>query len=588
MRSWIQKFAYLLNRREKRMAVLLFIAMVFGALLEVAGVGAIPAFVALLSGPDRILRYGAVRHAFAAVGATEPAQRVLCAAVALAVLFAIKNGFMAIMAYAQGRYIYNRQVALGTRLFRAYLHAPYVFHLQRNSAQLLHNVENEVARIAGEVYLSALRIATEIMVLIAILGLLIAIEPVISIGMVLLLALSSAGFLSLIRRRITKFGTEEHHWRTKMIQAVHQGLGGFKDVKVLGREDYFLHSFARNAAEFTRAGAYKATVFELPRLILEVIAVIAMLGVAAIFIHQRRPMEAIVPVLTLLALAAVRLLPSANRVVNSVVMLRWGRPALDLVYTDLQALDRELARQKTATNALPVVFGNAIEFRHVRLRYPGASTESLKDVSFAIPRGSAVAFVGPSGSGKTTCADILLGLLEPTAGQVCVDGRDIRENLAGWQRLIGYIPQHIYLTDDSVRRNVAFGLADEEIDEAKVWAAIDAAQLRELIESLPLGLDTPVGERGVRLSGGQRQRIGIARALYPDPAVLVMDEATSALDNRTESLVMETLERLRGTRTIVAIAHRHTTVKRFDTVLLVRDGVLAAQGGYHEVLATSA
>lgn len=587
MRSLFGKISYLLTAREKRMAAVLLVAMLVGALLEVAGVGAIPAFVALLSGPDRILRFSIVQHAFAAVGASTPQQHILWAAGALAVLFAIKNTFLAMMAYAQARYIYNRQVALGIRLFRAYLYSPYTFHLQRNSAQLLHNAENEVVRVVNDVYLSAFRIATEVLVLVAILALLIAIEPVMSLGMVLLLGGSSIAFLGAIRRRISKFSAEEHGYRTQMIQAVHQGLGGVKDVKVLGREEYFLKYFSESASEYTRAGGFKATVFELPRLFLEVIAVLAMLGLAAIFIYQGRAMQAMVPVLTLLALAAVRLLPSANRLVNSVVAFRWGKPALEVVYADLHALEAEFA-QRTASTAAALTFNSSIEFDQVRFRYPAAPAESLNEVSFTIRRGSAVAFVGPSGSGKTTCADLLLGLLEPTHGVVRVDGRDIRENLASWQRLIGYIPQHIYLTDDSIRRNVAFGIADSDIDDLKVWRAIDAAQLRDLVEELPKGLDTPVGERGVRLSGGQRQRIGIARALYHDPAVLVMDEATSALDNRTEALVMETLERLRGERTIVAIAHRHTTVKRFDRVLLIREGRLAAQGAYQEVLAPTA
>lgn len=584
MRSFLQKVSYLLSPREKRMGMLLLGAMVVGAVLEVAGVGAIPAFVALLSSPERILRFAAVRRTFAAVGASSPQQQILWAAAALAVLFTIKNAFLSLMAYAQARYIYSRQVALGNRLFRAYLRSPYAFHLQRNSAQLLHNLENEAVRVANDVYLSVLRMITEVLVLLAILILLIVIEPLMSIGMVLLLGSSSLAFLGAIRRRIGKYSGEEHTWRTEMIRAVHQSLGGLKDVKVLGREDYFLRSFDENAVKYTRAGAFKTTIYELPRQFLEVIAVFAMLAVAAVFIYQQRPMTTIVPVLTLLALAAVRLLPSTNRLVNSGVSFRWGIPALRIIYADLKELEGEQGR-KSLSNVAPLTFHHSIEFERVRFRYPEAASDALKSISFSIPRGAAVALVGPSGSGKTTCADLLLGLLEPTCGNISVDGRDIRENLASWQRLIGYIPQHIYLVDDSIRRNVAFGIADGEIDDARVWRAIDASQLRDLVEALPAGLDTPVGERGVRLSGGQRQRIGIARALYHDPPVLVMDEATSALDNGTESLIMETLEQLRGTRTMVAIAHRHTTVERFDTVLLIRDGLLVAQGAYQEILA---
>jgi ATP-binding cassette subfamily C protein len=353
--------------------------------------------------------------------------------------------------------------------------------------------------------------------------------------------------------------------------------------------NHTLAAFSDFATQYSRSGVYKLTIGELPRLFLVTIAVLALLGAAAVLVLQRRPMQEIVPTLTLLALASVRMMPSANRIVNSAVYVRWGVPALDAVYADLKELEQLTAndrREKVACNPHP--FEEAIEFECVTYRYPGAASDALRCLSFRIPKGSAVAFVGASGAGKSTAADVLLGLLEPQSGRVLVDGEDIQRSLSGWQRQIGYIPQQIFLTDDTIRRNVAFGIPDEEIDEERVRGALESAQLLKFVESLPAGLNTSVGERGVRLSGGQLQRIGIARALYHDPEVLVMDEATSALDYKTESLIIEMIENLRDSRTIVVIAHRHSTIQYFDTVLKLHDGQLVAQGSYSEVVAASA
>ena len=581
----LRRVAVLLNARERRGALALLGLMLIGALLEVAGVAAIPAFVGLLSSPERVLRYSAVRGAFGLVAADTPEKRVLWAAIALAVLYIVKNSFLAWFAYVQSRYIFHRQVGMAKRLFDTYLRSPYTFHLQRNTAQLLHNINNDVISVVNDVFLSILRIAIETMVLIAVLILLVSVEPWISLAMMALLGGSSVLFLRGVRRKMSRYATEEHEHRSRMIQWVNQGLGGLKEVKVLRRESYFLRAFSYSADLYTRAGAFRAAIYELPRLFLETIAVLTMLGVAALFIWERRSMQAIVPTLTLLALAAARLMPSANRLVGAFIAVRWGRPALTAVHADLiGATELEDKAQQLES---PKRLSEAIEFRNVCYCYPAAHAPTLNGVNLLIPRGSAVAFVGSSGAGKTTAVDVLLGLLEPTSGQVLVDGRDIRQDLSAWQRQIGYIPQQIYLSDDTVRRNVAFGVPDEQIDEARVWAALESAQLHEYILSLPDALNASVGERGVRLSGGQRQRIGIARALYHDPTVLVMDEATSALDHRTESLVMETIERLRIGRTIIAIAHRQTTVERFDTVLVVENGAITAKQRHSGVLSAT-
>jgi ATP-binding cassette, subfamily B, bacterial PglK len=313
----------------------------------------------------------------------------------------------------------------------------------------------------------------------------------------------------------------------------------------------------------------------------ETIAVAAMLGIAAFFTLKGRPTAEVVTTLALLGFAAIRFVPSANRLVSATLGLRWGTSAINAVYNDLVALESTVSKPPEPQ---PVErFSDAIELRDVGYLYTGAASRSLNGVSLSIPRGSAVGFVGPSGAGKTTLIDVILGLLTPSEGKVLVDGVDLQEQISNWQRQIGYVPQTIYLADDSIRKNVAFGVSEAEIDDARVWQAIEAAQLSDMIQKLPDGLTTLVGERGVRLSGGQRQRIGIARALYHDPSVLVLDEATSSVDTETEQSIVDALERLRGDRTILVIAHRLTTVQNCDQLFFLRDGKLEANGTYEEL-----
>ena len=585
----VKKLWVLLDRRQRRNSLLLLGLMIAGALLEVIAVGAVPAFVALLSGPERVLRYAAVSRLFAKVGADRPDTRILFAAAAVAAFFVLKNLYQSVFTYLQARFIFNRQIDLAKRLYAAYMNSPYTFHLQRNTADLIHNINVEVMRIISDILIPGLRIVMETLVLLAVLGLLLAVEPGITLLMFAVLAATSVSFFRAVRRKVDRFGRDEHECRKRMIQTANEGFGGVKDLKVLGRIGHSLAEFARFATGYSRSGVYKNTVSELPRLFLETIAILALLGAAALLVLQHRPMQEIVPTLTLLALASVRMMPSVNRIVNAAVYVKWGIPAVDAVYRDLTELEpRAIQKVREAVSTQRQAFNEAIEFKNVTYRYPGATSDALRNVSFRIPKGRAVAFVGASGAGKTSAADVLLGLLEPQSGEVLVDGEDIRRNLSAWQRQIGYIPQHIFLTDDSVRRNVAFGIPDEDIDDEQVRAALESAQLLEFVEGLPAGLDTSVGERGVRLSGGQRQRIGIARALYHDPEVLVMDEATSALDYKTESLIIEMIERLRDRRTIVVIAHRHSTIQYFDTVLKLHEGLLVAQGSYSDVVVATA
>jgi len=362
-----------------------------------------------------------------------------------------------------------------------------------------------------------------------------------------------------------------------MVQAVHESLSSVKVTKVLGREDYFLNVFNAHATGYVEANRFRQIATETPRLILEVTAIAGLLGVAAVLTFLGKPAITITVTLALLSIALVRTIPSVNRITSALAMLRFGDYALETISKDLQELEVEDATTRRHGNAA-LLLHDSIQFENVHYQYPGAAKPSLSDISLRIQRGTSVAIIGPTGAGKTTLVDLLLGLLEPTDGRILIDDNDLRTDIRSWQRSVGYVPQDIYLIDDTIRRNIALGIGEEAIDSAAIDRAVAAAQLNAFIHSLPAGLETVVGERGVRLSGGQRQRIGIARALYHDPTVLIFDEATSSLDTDTEELVIEAVDSLRGNRTIIVIAHRLSTIRNCDHAFVLRDGALFASG----------
>ena len=583
----LRKLRYLLSSREKWQAIGLFVLMLGGVGLEMLGVGVIPAFVAVLDNPDRLLQYDLARQAYDAVGITSHQEFILWCAGGLAVIYLVKNGYLALMVYLRTRYVQRRKVSIGNRLFGAYLRSPYTFHLQRNTADLLRNANNEATKAIDAALMPALRLTMEGLVLVGIFGLLLWAEPIVSLVASVMLGGVCGGFYYLIQHQLSERGKERQHYRGKVIQSINEGLGGIKTTKLLGREAHFQQSFFHNASRLADASIFKTVTGALPRLIIETAAVFGLVIVAVIFIAQGRPLAGIMPTLTLFAAASVRLIPSFNRITMALSQIRYGHHAVDVIYDDLCSLEAQVSTNgRAGTSAIQL--RSAIAMRDVHYRYPGADDDALKGLTLEIPRGSAAAFVGPSGAGKTTAVNAILGLLTPTGGAVCVDEADISKNLTGWQRQIGYIPQDIFLSDATIRENVAFGLGDDQIDEEAVEQAVESAQLGRLLGRLPDGLDTMVGERGVRLSGGQRQRIGIARALYHNPQVLVMDEATSDLDNETERYIMEAVERLRGDRTLIIIAHRLSTVKSCDRLFFLKEGRLDAVGTYDELFRESA
>jgi ATP-binding cassette subfamily C protein len=589
MRDVLRKLRYLLSAQEQRTSLILFVLLALGAVLEMVSLSAIPAFVALLSDPSRLITRLPAPIARAIHPKVSDATLVLYGAVGLLMISVVKNALIALVTHRQNRFISDRQISLAHRLFGAYLTARYPFHLNRNTAELLRNANDAASNVVNCSILPLFHLCLDGLTIVVLMGLLVAREPLTSVVALSLLGGSTYVFIRAIRGRMSAYGDEMYERRIDVIRTVNEGLGGIKITKVFGREGYFADEFKRHMTRYSRAMLRRATAADLPRLYLETVAVLGLLAVATLLLLQGRPPAELLPVLTLFGVAVVRMVPSFNRATGAVTALRFGQQDLNAVYEDLRQLEAAPQHRPKHIGESPrLSFSRLIEFEGVGFQYPGTRAPALRNVSLRIQRGTAIGFVGPTGSGKTTLVDVILGLLRPTEGRVLVDGVDVHADIRAWQDRIGYVPQDTYLTDDTIRRNIAFGVPGESVDEGAVQRAVEAAQLAEFVATLPDGLEARVGERGVRLSGGQRQRIGIARALYNDPEVLVMDEATSSLDGQTERYVMEAVESLRLSRTIILVAHRMSTVQKCDMLVLLGDGSISAVGTFDELLEQSA
>ncbi|URR35325.1 ABC transporter ATP-binding protein/permease [Thermosynechococcus sp. HN-54] len=558
------------------------VLMLIGSIWEALGVGLVLPFIAIIEKPSRLNDLLFWRHSAVPLTPQEEYQWLLILSISFAVLFICKNLFIAGSNYLQLKFLNEKQRKFSVMLLRSYLFKPYTFHLQNNTAKLIQNANGETTNIFNNYLLPLLIIISESMIVFAIFTVIILSNPFVSIIVITVLGVLSFLFFRFFREKLKQVGAQRVHYAQKVVQSINQGLGGIKEVKVLGREQVFLDVYEQNLIEDRRANFFLNFINQLPRSYFETLAVIAIILIIILTLIQRGSMTQVLPLISLFAAAAFRLLPSATRLMVSLNSVIFYSASVDIIYDDILE-----ARSLEIHKAEPVAikpFRDRLELIDVHYTYPNAARPALQGVSLTIKQGEMVGFVGSSGAGKTTIVDLILGLLEPSQGDIRVDGESIYQNLPQWQRQIGYIPQTIYLSDDTLRRNIAFGLADEAIDETAVWAAVEAAQLATFVRSLPDGLDTVVGERGVRLSGGQRQRIGIARALYHNPSVLIMDEATAALDNQTEAGVMDAIQALSGEKTIIMIAHRLSTVMECDRLYLMANGQVAAVGNYQELL----
>ena len=564
----------MLKKSERRGLGMIFALMLVGAVLEMFSLGLVVPIVGLLVNPDYIDRVPFVSSLFGELTTT---QYVLGAMGLLVGVYILKTIFLIWKTWVQRGFSNAVTVRIAQDLYENYLRQPYAFHLARNSAIMIRNSQQSASLMSGVID-PLLLIASEFLVSGGLLVLMLLLEPVGSLSAIVVFGSFSVIFRRFTSRRIANWGEAQNFHDGMIIQHLQQGFGGVKDVKILGLEDYFIAGYNRDLAGNAYIQRRFAVAITLPRFSMELLTIVCLGLLVSVMVLSDKALSDILPVLSLFGAAAFRLIPTLSQVINSFMSINVNRPILNNLYTDLSL---KICATKTDQKSRKLL--NQIDVEGLSFSYARTTRDALNNVSISIRRGEAVGLIGSSGSGKSTLVDILLGLLEPTSGQVRVDGNDIHQNLRGWQDQIGYVPQSIFLTDDTLRRNVAFGLPKDKIDDDAVRSAIRAAQLEEFVASLPEGMETVVGERGVRLSGGQRQRIGIARALYNNPDVLVLDEATSSLDTETEHGVMQAVQALQGEKTVIIVAHRLSTVEYCDRLYRLENAHIVDEGTFSEV-----
>ncbi len=575
---------YILTRREKIEGGFLLCAMALGALFEAVSVGLVIPFIAVLKEPELLFRVKRLQPMLAMIHVHEARDLFFVLGPALIVLFAIKSGYLIFLYNWLFRYAFRMHVRLARQLLAGYLSAPYTFHLRRNSAEMVRITTRSVEDFTNGFIVNMLVVLGETLVLGALVILLMVFEPMATLGAMIVLAVPTALIYRLTQRKLGESGRHAEVSLASMIQWTEQAINGVKETLITGRRAFFIEKHNYYVSHFTdtvRALMYLSSV---PRFVIDTLAVSALVASAAILLASGRDLQAILPLLGMFALAAIRLIPSTSRIATSLAQLRYRYASTEVIHRELSAIEQYPKETQANASDEQMPLKQALVLDHLSYHYPGSEHLAVDDVSLEIPKGHWVALVGPSGAGKTTLGDLILGLFVPSGGRIKVDGRDMRENLAGWQRNIGYIPQAVYLIDDNIRRNVGFGVPDDEIDDERIWQALRAAQVDRLVRSLPGELDARVGEQGDRLSGGERQRLGIARALYRDPEVLVVDEATANLDPATEAAIVETLGQIRGKKTIIVITHRLPLVRNCDRIYMLVKGRVHNSGNYSELL----
>ncbi|AUB79096.1 ABC transporter ATP-binding protein [Spiribacter roseus] len=576
MDTWRKALA-LLSPKEKRRGGLVLGMVVVMAILETAGVASVMPFLSVLGNPEVVKANPVLSTAYEVMGFTSVDAFILALGMAAFGLILFSAFFRSLTHYAMNRFIEMRRHSIGKRLLETYLRQPYAFFLDRHSGDMAKNILSEVDQLVQQVFRPGMQMVAYSVVILALVILLIVVDPWLALGVAIVIGGMYTLIFGAVRGVLGRVGYDRARANQERFTAASEALGGIKDIKLLGREHAYLYRFEGPSSRQARHQATNQTLGEIPKFVIEAVGFGGVIALTLVLLASKGGTDSnalgdILPILGLYAFVGYRMLPAAQRIYTGMAKLRFGAGAVDNAYNDLHQRAALAELYKRAPQ--PLEPKQKIALQNIHYTYPNAERPALQGIDLEISVGTSVGIIGTSGAGKTTLVDVLLGLLRPSEGAIVVDGQPITDhNLRAWQQALGYVPQDIFLTDSTVAENIALGVPPEQIDHDRVERCVRMAQVHEfIVNDMPQGYSTVVGERGVRLSGGQRQRIGIARALYHDPPVLVLDEATSALDKETEAAVMDAVKALADLKTIVVIAHRLSTVSESNRIVTLARG----------------
>lgn len=579
----LKKMNLLLDRKQKRTMIVLIVMMLIGGVLESLGISMLVPIVTVVLDPSAVGESRMLSALYEGLGMESNAQFAVFLLLAFVGMTVVKNIYLFFQQKFQLKFVYTNQFATSRRMMINFMKRPYEYYLNADTSVIQRNITSDVNNMYGLI-LSCLQLFSECIVFVCLVAALFLFSDAMMImAMAVLMVLLLLVIKKVLKPIMIRAGQENQEFYSGLYKWIEQSVMGIKEIKIGCKENYFINEYAKCGAGYVNA-VQKYNLFNAtPRLLIETVCITGMVGYFVLTIGQGTQLAELLPQLTALAAAAMRLLPSVNRINNYQTSISYFEPFFMGVSDHLQeeihdgkmTYDAAAYQKKRAIEKLPLK--ENIRLEDITYKYPNTEKLIFDHAEMEIPIGSSVGIVGVTGSGKTTIVDVLLGLLQMESGKILADGMDVSGHYEAWLKNIGYIPQTIFMIDDSIRKNVAFGVPEEEIDEEKVWRALEEAALDDFVRSLPEGLETGIGERGIRISGGQRQRISIARALYEDPEVLVLDEATSALDNDTEAAIMDSINRLHGKKTLVIIAHRLQTIEKCDMVYRVKDGKITRE-----------
>jgi ABC-type multidrug transport system fused ATPase/permease subunit len=573
----IKQLNQLLTTSQKRKVIILSFFIIFGILFEMAGIGLLIPIISIVLKTDLVYTNRHLYSLFIFLGKPNHLKFITLLLSFILVFFTVKYFYLLFLNKKQTFFSSSLSSDLSRKLFNGYMKLPYTFHLNNNSAVLLRNIQIEVYQITT-VTQAFINLFMELSVIAGLIIMLVLIEPLGAFCVAAFLLITASIFHQKNKKNIYNWGVKRKVTSSKMNKYILEGLGGVKDIKFLGRESYFINRYQNHNVEYSTINANFIFLSQVPRLYLELLSIFALVFMIIIQIYQGRSTEELIPILSMFLAASFRLIPSVNKILAALQSIKFTKPVVEGLVKEFELIKNNTIHNDIQNNIEnPLKFNSTIEINNLNYKYSNNDNLTLNQISLKIYKGTTIGLIGSSGSGKSTLIDIILGILKCKNNEILIDGVSINDNLRNWQNKLGYVPQMIFLSDETIRKNIAFGIEDERIDDEKIEIALKLSNLKNFINTLPDGIETIVGERGVRLSGGQRQRIGIARALYYNPEVIIFDEATSALDHKTEESVMESINELKKLKTMIIVAHRLSTLKKCDIIYELRNGKLLNQ-----------